>query len=86
MYVLQLDGSEQLDVERFQFLVDDGEDSLQDGRVVLRIRVDDSLQIGISLSFIHLVLDVHYLLKHAVDVGFRVLNAVEEDVQVFISR
>ena len=66
-------------------MVGDGDDSLQDGGVILGVGVDGSLQARISLCSVHLVLDVHYFLKYAINISLCVFDTIEVDISLFYS-
>ena len=66
-------------------MVGDGDDPLQDRGVILGVRVDSSLQARISLCSVHLVLDVHYFLKYAINISLCVFDTIEVDISLFYS-
>ena len=61
------------------------DDSLEDGGIVLGVRIDDTFLGCICLCFIHLLLDVHDLLEYFRDICFRMFNGVEQFVGLFHS-
>ena len=83
--ILKFECAEQLDIQKFKFVINEGDDPLKDGRIVFGVRVDNALQGWVCLGFVHLFLDVHYFFEDIVDVCFYVFDWVEEDVQLFFS-
>jgi hypothetical protein len=56
------------------------DDALEDGRVVLGVGVDQSLDIAVEILLEHFFLYIHDALEDKVDVGFCVLCAVQREV------
>lgn len=77
LHILQLNHSEQLNVKCFQLLIDYRNNPLQDRGVVFRVRVYHSFKIRISFCFVHLILDIHYLLENTIDISLCILYVIE---------
>jgi hypothetical protein len=82
---LQLDGSEQFDVQSFEFLINQYCNALQNGRTVFGVWIDHSLQIRIGLCFKHLLLHFHHFFENTKNVSLGILNAIEKYVIISLS-
>jgi hypothetical protein len=85
LHVLQFDCSEQVDVQRFEFVINQCCNALQNWRTVFGVWVDQSLQTRICLRFIHLLLHFHHFLENTKNISLSILNAVEKYVMVSFS-
>lgn len=72
--ILEFEDFEELQIQSLQLLVLDLDDSLEDGRVVLGVGVDESLHLSVQVLLVHLLLDLHHLLEDRKDVGLGVPN------------
>ena len=72
--------SEKLKVDRLQALVLKGYDSFENGSVIFRVGVYLPLLIIIQILLVHLLLDLHDLIKDTEDIGLDMGNRVEGKV------
>ena len=65
-------------------MIDESNDPLKNGGIVLGIWVYYALQSWISFSFVHLVLNIHYLFEDIINVCLDVFDRIEEYVHLFL--
>ena len=83
--ILKLQCPKQLNIQKFEFMINKIDDSLQDWSIIFGVGVDHSLEIGICLGFVHLLLDIHYLFEYIVDICFDMFDGVEHNVLLLLS-
>lgn len=75
--ILELNSSKQFYIQRFKFLINDNNDSLQNRRIIFGVWVYDSFQVGICLGFVHLVLNAHYFIKYTIYISLGVFYTIK---------
>lgn len=77
-YILQFDYAEEVQIQGLQLVVLELYDPLQDGRVVLRVRIHLSPHLALEALLEHILLNRHHPLKHRKDVRLSMRQRVQK--------
>jgi hypothetical protein len=81
--ILQLKDAEEVEIQRLQLVVLELQDALQDGGVVLGVRIYLPLHLPLQVLLEHVLLNSHYPLENCKDIRLSECQRVEEEEALF---